>query len=185
MAYFLFKKKSFLLSAIFLPFLQSPPLILQYYFFMVTSITERTEIRVRFNEADPLGIVWHGHYVRYFEDGREAFGKTHGCSYLDFYNQGYVVPIVKIDIDYKKSLRYGDSVIVESTYQPTLAAKIVFHFQLFKAQTGELVAKGSTTQVFLDLATNTLQLSTPDFFEAWKNGIIKEKKAQTQEQEKQ
>lgn len=131
-------------------------------------ITVRTEIAVRFNEADPLGIVWHGHYVRYFEDGREAFGNLYGCSYLDFYKSGYVVPIVKIECDYKKSLRYGDKVIVEATYHPSLAAKIIFTYQLFNAETGDLVAKGSTTQVFLDLATNSLQLATPVFFEEWK-----------------
>lgn len=134
-------------------------------------ISHRTEIKVRFNEADPLGIVWHGHYIRYFEDGREDFGNVHGCSYLDFHRHGYVVPIVKVDCDYKKSLRYGDSVIVESTYAPTLAAKIVFHYRLFNAKTGDLVATGSTTQVFLDLATNTLQLSTPTFFDEWRNAL--------------
>lgn len=139
---------------------------------MTKAITVRTEIAVRFNEADPLGIVWHGHYVRYFEDGREAFGNLYNCSYLDFYKNGYVVPIVKIDCDYKKSLRYGDNVVVEATYHPSLAAKIFFSYQLFNAKTGDLVAKGSTTQVFLDLATNTLQLSTPAFFEEWKQGLF-------------
>jgi acyl-CoA thioester hydrolase len=132
------------------------------------SMTVRTDVMVRFNEADPLGIVWHGHYIRYFEDGREAFGKKYGCSYLDFYKNGFVVPVVKIDCDYKKSLRYGDTVIVEATYQPSLAAKMIFHYRLFHAETGDLVAKGSTTQVFLDLESNSLQLATPDFFKSWK-----------------
>jgi acyl-CoA thioester hydrolase len=138
---------------------------------MAKSITERTEVLVRFNEADPLGIVWHGHYVRYFEDGREAFGIKHGCSYLDFHRNGYVVPIVKVECDFKKSLRYGDTVIVESTYTPTLAAKIIFNYNLYNAKTGDLVARGSTTQVFLDLATNTLQLSTPAFFDEWRHRL--------------
>ena len=132
------------------------------------SLTVKTGVAVRFNEADPLGIVWHGHYIRYFEDGREAFGKEYGCGYLDFYKNGYVVPIVKIDCDYKKSLRYGDSVIIEATYIPSVAAKIIFHYQLFNESTGELVAKGSTMQVFLDTETNTLQLATPPFFSTWK-----------------
>ena len=44
------------------------------------------DIRVRFNETDPLGIVWHGYYITYFEDGREAFGRLHGISYLDVQN---------------------------------------------------------------------------------------------------
>ena len=46
-------------------------------------LKETTNIRVRFNETDPLGIVWHGNYLKYFEDGREAFGKEFGMEYLD------------------------------------------------------------------------------------------------------
>lgn len=39
------------------------------------ALTDRTTIKVRFSEIDSMQIVWHGEYVRYFEDGREAFGK--------------------------------------------------------------------------------------------------------------
>ena len=131
-------------------------------------LIERTEIAVRFNEADPLGIVWHGHYIRYFEDGREAFGNSHGLSYLDFYKQGFVVPVVKVDCDYKRSLRYGDKVIIESRFVACNAAKIIFQFTLFNSGSGEIVAKGSSLQVFLDKETSTLQLSNPPFFEEWK-----------------
>ena len=131
-------------------------------------LIERTEIAVRFNEADPLGIVWHGHYIRYFEDGREAFGNSHGLSYLDFYKQGFIVPVVKVNCDYKRSLRYGDKVLIESRFVPCDAAKIIFEYTLFNSKTGELVAKGSSLQVFLDKETSTLQLTNPPFFEEWK-----------------
>ncbi|MCU0386264.1 MAG: acyl-CoA thioesterase [Flavihumibacter sp.] len=118
------------------------------------------EIAVRFNEADPLGIVWHGHYVRYFEDG------------LDIYKHGYSVPVVKIDLDYKKSLKYGDRVIIETEFIPCHAAKLQFIYRLYNAVTKELVAKGSTTQVFLDHPQNNLQLINPPFFEAWKQKYL-------------
>ena len=38
-----------------------------------------TDIKVRFSEIDSLGILWHGNYVQYFEDGREAFGEKAFC----------------------------------------------------------------------------------------------------------
>jgi acyl-CoA thioester hydrolase len=128
----------------------------------------RTEILVRFNEADPLGIVWHGHYIRYFEDGREAFGNIHGLSYLEVFKQGFVIPVVSVQCDYKRSLRYGDRVIVETKYIPCEAAKMKFTYRLFNGVTGELVATGSSVQVFLDKDGSTLQLSNPLFFEDWK-----------------
>lgn len=132
------------------------------------TLKHTTELEVKFSEADPLGIVWHGHYIRYFEDGRESFGKQHGIGYLAFYENGYVIPVVNAQCDYKKSLRYGDTVRVETEYIPTEAAKMLFKYRLFKVATNELVASGSTIQVFLDKEGSVLQLATPIFFEEWK-----------------
>ena len=135
---------------------------------MKTELCNRTEVLVRFNEADPLGVVWHGHYISYFEIGREAFGSMHGMSYLEVYKQGYVIPVVSVQCDFKKSLRYGDRVIVETTYLPTEAAKMKFVYRLFNAATNQLVATGSSVQVFLDKEASLLQLSNPAFFMQWK-----------------
>lgn len=137
-------------------------------------LQERTEVKVRFNEADPLGIVWHGHYIRYFEDGREAFGRKYGIGYLDFYRAGFAVPVVSVQCDYKKPLRYGDHVIVECLYVDTPAAKLNFTYKIFKADTGELVATGSSVQVFVDAKTFQLELTIPTFFDTWKknNNLI-------------
>jgi acyl-CoA thioester hydrolase len=135
---------------------------------MKKEMSNRIAVLVRFNEADPLGIVWHGHYIRYFEDGRESFGKDHGLGYLEVYRQGFITPVVSVQCDYKKSLRFGDTVIVETTYIPCEAAKIKFKYRLYNAETGDLVAVGSSVQVFLDKAGSVLQLNNPPFFEMWK-----------------
>jgi acyl-CoA thioester hydrolase len=137
-------------------------------------LTHRTTVTVRFNEADPLGIVWHGHYLRYFEDGREAFGKAYGISYLDFYRAGLAVPVVSVQCDYKKPLRYGEEVIVEVVYNPTPAAKLQFDYTMYEPVTMKVVATGSSTQVFVDAKTFELQWTLPDFFESWcrEQGLI-------------
>jgi acyl-CoA thioester hydrolase len=131
-------------------------------------LTYQTEVTVRFNEADPLGVVWHGHYLRYFEDGREAFGKHYGISYLDFYHHGLAVPVVSVHCDYKKPLRYGNAVIVETIYHPTPAAKLLFDYRMFESKSGDLVAVGNSIQVFVDVKSFELQLTMPPFFEEWK-----------------
>jgi acyl-CoA thioester hydrolase len=139
---------------------------------MQNKLVTKTDVSVRFNEADPLGIVWHGHYIRYFEDGREDFGNQYGIGYLDFYKNGFVVPVVTIDCSFKKSLRYGDSVTVETSFIPCDAAKIQFSYRLFNKKTGELVATGNSVQVFLDREHSSLQLLNPAFFEEWKRKYI-------------
>lgn len=75
------------------------------------ALTNRTTLRVRFSEIDSMQIVWHGEYVRYFEDGREAFGKQYGLDYMSIYREGYMVPIVDLTCQFKQSLclwRGGD-----------------------------------------------------------------------------
>ena len=131
-------------------------------------LSHQTEVVVRFNEADPLGIVWHGHYLRYFEDGREAFGKNHGISYLDCYKHGVAMPLVSVHCNYNKPLRYGDTVLVHTTYVDSAAAKLLFDYKIFEAEKKILVAKGSSVQVFVDAKSFELQLTLPPFFEAWK-----------------
>lgn len=128
-----------------------------------TGLTVSHPIRVRFNETDPLGIVWHGYYITYFEDGREAFGRKHGISYLDVDKYGFTTPIVKSICEHKLSLRYGDVARIETTIVDSPAAKMIFRYTIF--DTNDTVAcTGETVQVFLD-KKGDLMLTNPPFFE--------------------
>jgi acyl-CoA thioester hydrolase len=131
-------------------------------------LSSKTEIAVRFNEADPLGVVWHGHYLRFFEDGREGFGKEFGITYLDFYHAGLAVPVVSFHCDYKRPLRYGDTMIVHTIYLPQPAAKLQFRYEIFKTGQKDIIATGSSMQVFVDTKSFDLHLTMPSFFEAWR-----------------
>jgi acyl-CoA thioester hydrolase len=124
--------------------------------------------KIRFNEVDPLGIVWHGHYIRFFEDGREAFGAEHGLSYMDIYRHGYFAPVVKLNCDYKKSLEYGDVAVIETSFINHSAAKLVFKYRITLEKTSEIIAEGESTQVFVGVNDKSLQLTAPQFFSEWK-----------------
>ena len=127
------------------------------------------EVPVRFSEVDSLRVVWHGHYVKYFEDGREAFGRQYGLGYLDIYDaDGLAVPIVDVQVQYKKPLEYTDSAIIETTFVNTPAAKLIFDFKIYSARHKHLVCEGKTIQVFLNPAKQELFIVNPPFFEEWK-----------------
>jgi acyl-CoA thioester hydrolase len=130
-------------------------------------LTNRTNVKVRFSEVDSLRIVWHGHFIKYFEDGREGFGKEYGLGYLDFYKEKLLTPIVDVNCHYKKHLTYGDEIIIETTFINTDAAKIVFEYRILKKEDESVVATGNSTQVFLSTDMELI-LSNPDFFIAWK-----------------
>jgi acyl-CoA thioester hydrolase len=137
----------------------------------ISHLTNRTEVPVRFSEVDALGIVWHGHYLKFFEDGREAFGRQYGLGYLDIHREQFVVPLVKINIDYKKTVKYGDTIIIETTYVDSPAAKIMFNYKLYRASDSALVATGDSIQVFMDLKQE-LYITMPPFFSAWKKKYL-------------
>ncbi len=130
-------------------------------------LTCKSNIRVRFSDVDSMKIVWHGEYVRYFEDGREAFGFEYpGLGYLDIYEQGFTAPIVDLKLQYKRPLRYNDIATVVTKYIGNDSAKICFEYEI-RMENGEIVATGSTVQVFLD-NKGDLQLLSPDFYIKWK-----------------
>jgi len=139
---------------------------------MQQTLKIETEVRVRFNEVDSMGIVWHGVYVAYFEEAREAFGRVYDLGYLTIMEQGYFVPLVNIDCSYKNPLTYGDTAVVEITYIPCKSAKILFSYRILSADRKNIIATGSSTQVFLDRSRN-LVLYTPEFYEQWqkKQGV--------------
>jgi len=130
-------------------------------------LTSVIEFPVRFSEVDSMQIVWHGHYVKYIEEGREDFGRKYGINYMTIKANGYMAPIVKLVCNYKKTLSYDDRVIVETRYIDSDAAKILYSFKIFRASDHELVATGESVQVFLDM-NRELVLTIPQFFELWK-----------------
>lgn len=119
-----------------------------------------------------MQIVWHGNYVKFLEDGREAFGEQYGLGYYDVFDQGYLIPIVKVDLDYKQQVKYGDEIEIETVFKSVDAAKICFEYKLRRSSDNKVVAVAKTIQVFLN-KEGELQLTNPAFYIDWKkkNGL--------------
>lgn len=133
------------------------------------TLTHRTKIKVRFSEVDSMRVVWHGVYVKYFEDGREAFGREFGgLNYDTIESDGYYIPIVKLELDYKIPLKCGDTAIVETRYINTKSAKILFEYIIYRESDMAIAATGRSMQVFTHATTGELELSSPQFFMEWK-----------------
>lgn len=134
------------------------------------TLSSVNEVKVRFNEVDSLRIVWHGHYLKYFEEGREAFGAKYGIGYLDVFDQGLLTPLVKTNCEYKLPLEYGDTAVVETIFRDSEAAKICFDFIIRSKKSGEISCTGSSMQVFLNMQRELL-LTPPEYFLAWKRAV--------------
>lgn len=125
------------------------------------------DITVRFSETDPMGVVWHGNYLKYFEDAREKLADDFGMSHYEVYNYGYFTPIVKTELNYKSSIFFGEKVRVNVILEKHDAAKIVFKYEVINLSNGKLATTGLTIQVFMHVKDRTLELVKPDFYESW------------------
>ncbi len=128
----------------------------------------RKEIDVRFSEVDSMGIVWHGSYVKYFEDAREEFGRQYNLGYLRMFEEGFFTPLVKLDFNYKKPLIYGDKLIAEIRYKPTEAAKICFEYIIRSVKDESVMVTGSSVQVFMNKAYELVWIK-PNFYLDWQS----------------
>ena len=106
---------------------------------------------IRFSEVDSMKVVWHGAYMLYFEDAREAFGQEYGLEYMRMADEGYYAPLVDLQFHYRKPILYGMHPRIDIIYRPTEAAKIVFDYEIHDPETDELMASGQSVQVFMDM----------------------------------
>jgi len=139
----------------------------------VIELRTKTPVRARFSEVDMMTVAWHGSYVKYLEDGREDFGKHFGLEYMTVYNAGFMTPIVKMNIEYKSPLFYGQLAEIETVFINSPAAKIRFEYLIKCSETAKVIAAAWTEQVFINAQTRQLELTPPDFFTEWKrmNGL--------------
>lgn len=135
----------------------------------VDHLTTDYTARVKFNEVDSLGIVWHGNYISYFEEGREAFGRKHGLDYLEIKRNHFTTPIVDVNCNYKLPLKYGDIYTIKTSILDHPAAKIVLQYEIFN-ENEQLICEGQTTQVFVDLE-GKMMLYKPLFFQEWQENV--------------
>jgi acyl-CoA thioester hydrolase len=132
------------------------------------------ERRVRFEEVDALGIVWHGRYSSFFEDARAALGEKYRVGYMDFYKQGVTAPIKQLYVDYHRPLRFQETFTIEGILHWSEAARINTEFVLRDSQ-GQMTTTGYSVQVMLDFEENLLMVPPAfyaDFRNRWEAGTL-------------
>ncbi len=129
---------------------------------------------VRFEEVDPLGIVWHGRYPGYAEDARVALYERYGIGYMDLYRHGVIAPIKQMHLDYCRPLHFQDSFTIEGLLHWSDAVRLNFEFIIRDAE-GRVATRGYTVQLLLDSQENLL-LVPPLFYagfrERWLSGSL-------------
>ena len=134
---------------------------------MSRELVVEEDLEICFSEVDKMGVVWHGSDALYLEDAREAFGAEFGLSYALYIKENVFVPIVKMDVDYKRPVRFGMRPVIRIEYVPTDAAKVIFDYKLYDKESGDVFLTARTVQVFMDRDYKLMWFS-PDFYTQWK-----------------
>src|SRR5208337_3005488 len=108
---------------------------------------DTTTLLVRFNEVDFLHIVWHGHYVNYFEEGRRAFGRRLGIDYPTFIEQRVAVPVIRLELNFFAPARLADTLVVITRLLKSDSARLDFNYEIRRETGDTLLATGNTSQV--------------------------------------
>ncbi|MFZ9848249.1 MAG: acyl-CoA thioesterase [Flavobacteriales bacterium] len=111
-----------------------------------------TKIRVRYSETDQMGFVYYGNYAAYLEVGRVEALRECGFPYKELEQQGYLLPVANLTINYKKPALYDDLLTVKTSIKETPSVKFVFESSIYNS-VGELIVDASVTLVFVDATT--------------------------------
>lgn len=112
----------------------------------------KINIRVRYAETDQMGVVYHGNYAQYFEMGRVEWLRNKGVSYKSMEQNGIMLPVVSLNMNYKKPAVYDDELTVTTRLKYLGGVKIEFDYEITNSS-GELLTTASTVLVFVDMKT--------------------------------
>ena len=114
--------------------------------------SHRHSFRVRYGETDQMGVVYHGNFAQYLEMGRVEWLRSLGVSYRDMEENGIMLPVIHLQIDYKKSAKYDDLLTIETTLKKMPMVKIEFDYKIYN-DSGVLLVVANTVLAFIDMKT--------------------------------
>ena len=139
-----------------------------------TPLSHTVERTCRFEEVDPLGIMWHGRYASYLEDARVALGDRYGIGYMTCRENGVAVPIKHMHLDYVTPLRFAMPCWITASLHWDEAARLNMSYSI-RDENDAVLTQGWTVQLFVTFE-GTLLMARPDFFEnfcrEWRAGRI-------------
>ncbi|HLT51984.1 MAG TPA: thioesterase family protein [Arenibacter sp.] len=117
--------------------------------------------RVRYGETDQMGVVYHGNYPQYLEMGRVEWLRDIGISYKEMEESGIMLPVISLNIIYRKSAIYDDLLTVTTHIRKRPLVKIEFDYEIHN-EAHELLIEANTVLAFMDTTTNR-PMKCPDY----------------------
>lgn len=111
-------------------------------------LTSRSQIVVRYNETDMMGVVYHGSYLPWFEVGRTTLLRESGLPYRELEQEGYFLPVIEVGAKYLRPARYDDHLDIITTLAERPLLRIRLDYEVKRDE--ELLATGFTVHSFIN-----------------------------------
>lgn len=109
-------------------------------------------LRTRYAETDQMGVVYYGNYPQYLELGRVEWLRSIGFTYRAMEEEGVMMPVVSLQIQYKKPALYDELITIRTKLKELPSTKIEFDYEILNEK-GELLSTANTVLVFVDAKT--------------------------------
>ena len=121
------------------------------------------ELEVPFQDLDPMQVVWHGNYFRYFEAARAKLLRMIGYDYPEMSASGYSWPIIDTRVRFVQALQYRQKVRVQAE-MVEWENRLKIDYLISDLESGKRLTTGYTIQCAIDMRSMELQLVTPEVF---------------------
>ena len=121
----------------------------------------KISFRVRYAETDQMGVVYHGNYPQYLEMGRVEWLRSLGISYKSMEENGIMLPVISLQMNFKKSAVYDDLITVVTKLKKIPSVKIEFDYEIYN-EAQEILMEANTVLAFIDMKTNR-PIKCPDY----------------------
>lgn len=110
--------------------------------------------RVRYRECDPMNLVYHTHYVDYFEYARTEALRHLGISYRALEESGVIMPVIDLAVKYRVPAFYDDLLHVTARFAEHPGIRVPIDYEISRAGSADLLVTGRVTLCFVDRKRN-------------------------------
>lgn len=139
---------------------------------------DETEVRVRYQETDQMGVVYHTNYIVWFEVGRTHLIRQAGLSYGELERRGILLPVVDVYCKYRSPARYEDEIKILTRIAELTPVKIQFAYEARRKSDEKLLANGRTTHMWVtrEMRPTNIKRAFPDLYEVLTKWISSKEK---------
>lgn len=103
-----------------------------------------------FHEVDPMGVVWHGNYLSFFEKAREALFADLHFGYKEMMDSGYTWPVIEVQIKYRRPALLQTPIVVSAEIKG-YENDLKIEYEVKDLETNKILTQGMTRQMAYDI----------------------------------